>query len=159
MGPSRAILAGLLMLAEQGQVVVTTGPDSIRTKYFQTDYESTCGSNVFRVRFRQGPEENGRVDRLLIDGRPVPDAAETLQIRAARRLILSIEILDCGMDSGRPVIRGMINFEPGVSRMLGMWRSLAFRLVREGNGWRMIVDEPAGHFEAERERMQQEGKP
>jgi hypothetical protein len=73
-----------------------------------------------KVRFRNGPEERGRVDHVLIDGRPVAGAAEMLDIRAARRLITSIEILDCGAEPRRPVFQGMINFEPMESRSLGM---------------------------------------
>lgn len=134
-------LAGLLTLAEPETIVITTGRDYLSTKYHQTDYESACGSTVFRVRFRKGPEENGRVDHLLIDGRPVPDAAETLQMRAARRLITSIEIQDCGTDPRRPVFHGTINFVPGESRVLAMRWSLAFRLSRQGReGWRMTID-------------------
>jgi len=157
MGPPFAILSSLLMLAEQGQIVVSTGPGEVRPKYRLYDYEARCGSNLLRVRFGYDGKESGRVAHLLIDGRPVPGAAETLQIRAARRGIPSIEILDCGRGSRRPVIRGLINFDPGYSRSLGMWRSLAFRLVREGQGWRMIVDEPAGYYDAEREAEQAGG--
>lgn len=136
-----ATLTGLLLLADQGTVVVTTGRDHVNPKYHQTDYESACGSTVIRVRFRQGPEESGRVDHLLINGRLVRGAAETLQMRAASRLITGIEIFDCGKDPMRPVIRGMMSLEPMESRRLGMRWSLAFRLTREGReGWRMTVD-------------------
>lgn len=134
-------LAGLLILADPEMIVITTGPDSVSAKYHQTDYETACGSTVFKVRFRNGPEEFGRVDHLLIDGRPVPDAAETLQMRAARRLITGIDIVDCGTDHRRPVFQGTINFMPEESRMLGMRWSLAFRLTREDRkGWRMTID-------------------
>lgn len=131
-----ATLAGLLTLAEQDTIVIATR-HSITPKYHRMDYESACGSTVFRVRFRNG----GRVDHLLIDGRPVPDAAETLQIRAARRLITSIEIANCGMDPRQPVFLGFMNLEPRESQRLGMRSSLAFRLTRQGRkGWQIAVD-------------------
>jgi hypothetical protein len=132
-------LTGLLMTAEQGEIVIRTG-NTISPKYHQTDYKSVCGSKVFRVRFRNGPEENGRVDHLLIDGRSVRNAAETLQMRAARRLITGIEIANCGVNPRQPVFLGFMNLEPMESRRLGMRWSLAFRLIREGKGWRLSVD-------------------
>jgi hypothetical protein len=133
-------LAGFLILAEQDTIVITTGMDYTSTKYHQTDYESACGSTVFQVRFRNG-EENGRVDYLLVDGRPVPGAAELLDLRAARRMINSITIVNCGMDPRRPVFVGMLSLEPMESRRLGMRWSLVFRLAREGRGdWRMTIE-------------------
>jgi hypothetical protein len=141
MGTFSAALAGLLMLMEQNTVVVTTGPHYNSPKYHQIDYETACESIKLRFRFRQGPEESGRVDHVLIDGRPVRDAAEILQMRAARRLITSIEILDCGKDSQRPVILGMMNLEPMESRRLGMQSSLVFRLSLQGReGWQISID-------------------
>lgn len=137
---SGVALAGLLMAAEQSDLVIKTG-NSISPTYHRTGYESACGTKVFRVRFRNGPDKNGRVEHLLIDGRPIQGAAETLQMRAARRLITGIEILDCGNDAQRPVLRGTINFEPGESRRLGMRWSLAFLLTREDrDSWRMTID-------------------
>ena len=81
MGILGATLTGLLMLAEQDTIIVATGPHGISPKYHQTDYESACGPHVFRVRFRNGPEEQGRVDHLLVDDRPVRNAAQTLPKR------------------------------------------------------------------------------
>lgn len=134
-------LTGLLSLADPEMIIVRTGSHGISPKYHQTDYVSSCGSNVFRVRFRNGPDENGRVHHVIIDTQTVPGAAEMLDLRAARRWITSIEILDCGTDPGRPVLHGTINFEPGDSRRLGMRWTLAFRLIREGrDSWRMTID-------------------
>ncbi|HEX8467228.1 MAG TPA: hypothetical protein VF620_05445 [Allosphingosinicella sp.] len=134
-------LAGLLMLGQQEMIVVTTGPHpEISPKYHQTDYESACGSHVFRVRFRNGPEENGRIDHLLVDGRPVRDGAETLDIRAARRWIERILIKHCDSAPSRSIFRGVIEFSEGESRMLAMRWALAFRLIREGEDWRIVVD-------------------
>jgi hypothetical protein len=111
------------------------------TQYNRTDYDSACGSTVFRVRFRNGPEEHGRVDYLLIDGRPIPDAAETLQIRAARRVIDKIEIMNCGMDPQRPVFRGVMALSKIESQGLGMRPSLYFRISRdERNVWQFVLD-------------------
>lgn len=132
-------LAGLLVAGQQDEGVVVLLHD-LSTRYNRTDYETACGSTVFQVRFGGGPEESGRVDYLLIDGKPVRDAAETLQIRAARRMITGIEILGCGTEPGRPVFQGMINFEPMESRAAGMRSTLAFRLTREGRDWRMTID-------------------
>jgi hypothetical protein len=135
-----AAWAGLLMLAEQEIIVVTTRHD-VSPKYRWHRYEAACGSHLFQVRFGYDGEENGRVGPLLIDGRAVPDAAEALDIRAARRLITGIKILDCGTDPQRPVLRGTIDFLPGESRRLGMRWSLAFRLTREGrDSWRITID-------------------
>lgn len=134
-------LAGLLSLADPETIVITTGPHGLSPEYHQTDYESSCGSNVFRVRFRNGPDENGRVDHLMIDNQPVPGAAEMLDLRAARRWITGVEILNCGSDQRRSVLRGTIDFEPHDSRRLGMRWTLAFRLTREGrDSWRMTID-------------------
>jgi hypothetical protein len=64
-----------------------------------------------------------------------------LDLRAARRWITSIEILNCSIDPGRPVLHGTINFEPGDSRRLGMRWTLAFQLIRDGrDNWRMTID-------------------
>jgi hypothetical protein len=134
-------LSGLLSLADPEMIVIRTGPHGLSPKYHQTDYVSSCGSNVFRVRFRNGPDENGRVHHMMIDNRPVPDAAGMLNLRAARRWISSIEILNCGTDPRRPFIHGTINFDRGDSRRWGMRWTLAFRLTREGpDNWRMTID-------------------
>jgi hypothetical protein len=141
MGIFSTALAGLLSLADPETIVITTGPHSLSPKYHQTDYESSCGSNVFRVRFRNGPDENGRVDHAMIDNQPVPGAAEMLDLRAARRWITGVEILNCEADRRRSILRGTINFEPADSRRLGMRWTLAFRLTREGrDSWRMTID-------------------
>lgn len=143
MGTYSAALVGLLLLAEQGSIIIAT-KHPIAPEYHRYDYETTCGSNLLQVRFGNDGEENGRVDHLLLDGRPVADAAEALQIRAARRLIMGIEILDCGIGPRRSVLRGTIDFEPGESRRLGMRSALAFRLIRERRGsWRMTIDQAA----------------
>jgi hypothetical protein len=135
-----AALSGLLMAGDQGGDDLVLRHD-VDARYNRTAYEAACRSTVFQARFRNGPEERGRVDHVLIDGRPVAGAAEMLDIRAARRLITSIEILNCGTEPRRPVFQGMINFEPMESRSLGMRWSLAFRLIRESrDSWRMTID-------------------
>lgn len=133
------ILFGLIV-ATQGTVDLVFRHD-ISPRYNRTDYEAPCGTNLFQVRFRNGPAEHGLVDYLMIDGRPVRGAAETLELRAARRLITSIEILDCAADPQRPVLRGKINFERMESQRLGMRRSLTFRITREGgDSWKISID-------------------
>jgi hypothetical protein len=130
-----------LTASEPAEVIVATGPHAVRTSYHQTTYESACGPTVFRVRFRNGPDESGRVDHLSIDGRIVPGAAELLDLRAARRMILSIGIMNCGKDSKRPVFVGSMNLEPSESRRLGMRWLLVFRLTQQGGkGWSMSID-------------------
>jgi hypothetical protein len=130
----------VVMLAEQSPVVITSG-NTVKPKYHRTDYESVCGSNVFRVRFRNGPEEDGRVDHLLIDGQPVRDAAATLQMRAARRGIDAIAIMHCGDDPRRPVFRGSMRLSKAASQVTSLRDTLFFRLTREGRkGWQMSVD-------------------
>lgn len=133
-------LAVLSMLAEQEMITIRTGPHSINPTYRHTDYESACGSAKFQVRFRNGAEEDGRVDHLLIDGRTVRDAAETLQIRAARRWIDAIAIMNCGDDPRRPVFRGVMRLSESASQVARLRDKLFFRLIREGGGWRLILE-------------------
>lgn len=125
--------------AERSGVLVSL--HDISPKYNRIDYESACGSTVFRVRYRNGPEENGRVDHVTIDGREVAGAAELLKLRAARRLIDRIGIMNCGLDPQLPVFRGILRLSEEESRSLGMRWMLFFRLTRQGRGdWRLIVD-------------------
>lgn len=113
----------------------------ISPKYNLVDYESACGSTVFRVRFRNGPDHHGQVDRVTVDGREVPGAAELLRVRAARRVIGDIGIMNCGMDEHNPVFRGILRLSEGESRSLGMRPMLFFRITREGReGWRLMMD-------------------
>jgi hypothetical protein len=136
-----AILAGLLMPLGQGGVVFSTGHD-ISPKYNRTDYESPCGSDIFRVRFRNGPDEHGRVDHVTINGRGVPGAAEMLDIRAARRVISRIGIMNCGTDPMKPEFRGIISLSEAESRAASMRPALAFRITRQGDGgWRLTMDD------------------
>lgn len=137
-----ATLSGMLMLVQQSPVIVATGPHSVGTRYHLTDYESACGPAVFRVRFRNGPEEDGRVEHVLIDGRPVRDAAEILDIRAARRFIDSIEIMNCGKDRRHPAFRGAMKLSKAASQVASLRDTLFFRLSREGSGdWRLTIDD------------------
>lgn len=137
------IFAGLLMPAQQDVLVISTKREiEVAPRYGRTDYESACGSTVFRVRFRNGPEEIGRVDHVLIDGRPVPGAAETLQIRAARRGLESIEIMHCGMHPGQPEFRGIMKLSKADSQAASMRWTLFFRIIRQGReGWRLAMDD------------------
>jgi hypothetical protein len=129
-------VAGLMLMAVQEEIVIRTG-NYVSPKYHWTDYQSACGENVFRVRFRNGPEEGGRVDHFLIDGRPVPGAAETLQVRAARRFIDSIGIMHCGMDEANPTFLGSIHMDPALSRVFSLRDTLFFRLTKDARGdWR-----------------------
>jgi hypothetical protein len=133
--------AALLLLigAQSGGELVLS--HDLSPKYNRMDFEAACGSTVFQVRFRNGPDERGRVEHLLIDGRRVPDAAETLDLRAARRTIDRIGIMNCGMDARRPVFRGVMVLSPEESRFAGMRHMLFFRLTQEGRkGWRITVD-------------------
>lgn len=134
-----AALAMSIVSAEQGGDGLVLHHD-IGPRYNRTDYESACGSTVFRVRFRNGPEEHGRVDHLLIDGRPVRNAAETLQVRAARRVIVRIGIMNCGVDPQRPLFQGAMVLSEMESRRLGMRDTLFFRLTRDGRDWHMTID-------------------
>lgn len=134
-----AALAGLLTSAQSGEAIILR--HDLSTEYSRMDYESACGSTVFRVRFRNGPEEFGRVDYLTINGKSVPGAAETLQIRAARRAIDRIGIMNCGMDPQRPVFRGVMALSEMESRSLGMRSSLYFRITRQGpKNWQFRLD-------------------
>jgi hypothetical protein len=137
-----AALAGLLIFAEpQQEVVVTTGPHSVGTEYHRFAYESACGSNVFQARFRNGREGNGRVDHVSVNGRAVKGAAETLQIRAARRWIEKIEIMNCGKDPQDPVFVGVMKMGEAESRLVAMRHTLLFRLTWvDGKGWLITVD-------------------
>ncbi len=114
----------------------------ISPEYNRIDYESACGSAVFRVRFRNGPDEQGQVDQVTIDGQEVPGAAGLLKLRSARRVIDKIGIMNCGMDPQHPVFRGILRLSEGESRSLGMRSMLFFRLTRQGHeGWRLTMDD------------------
>lgn len=135
-----AALAVLPIQAGQGQGDLVFRHD-VSPKYNRTDYESACGPAIFRVRFRNGPGAHGQVDWVSIDGRPVAGAARQLQVRAARRVISRIEIMNCGPDPRNTVFRGMLDLSPIESHGLGMRPSLYFRLSRQGRGpWRLTVD-------------------
>ena len=131
MATSGALMAALLILTEQG----------VNAKYHRYDYEAACGPFVYQVRFRNGPEERGLVEHVLIDGRPVPGAAALLELRAARRWIARIEIVDCGMDARQPVFRGLLVMSEMDSLAAHMRPMLAFRIRREGReGWKLSID-------------------
>ena len=138
-GPGAALVGLLTSAAPGGDEIVLrhdTGP-----RYARMDYEAACGSTVFRVRFRNGPDERGRVDHVLIDGRPIAGAAVRLQLRAARRSIDRIEIMNCGSDEKRPEFRGVLALSEAQSRVAGMRALLFFRLTRQGRGrWQFSID-------------------
>lgn len=134
--------ASLLMPLEQDVIIISTGRDHINPRYNRIDSESACGSTVFQVRFRNGPEESGFVEHVLIDGRPVPSAAEILDVRAARRGIVSIGIMHCGADPERPVFRGIMELSKAESQVASMRPTLFFRITRQGrDGWRLTMDD------------------
>ena len=134
--------AGLMMPPEQDVIVISTGRDHISTRYERIDYESACGSTVLQVRFRNGPEQRGLVEHVLIDGRPVAGAAEILAVRAARRGIVRIEMIHCGADSERPQFRGMMELTEAESRLARLRPTLFFRITRQGReGWRLTTDD------------------
>jgi hypothetical protein len=137
------IIAGLLMPAQQDVLVISTKREiEIGPTYSRTDYESACGDQVFRVRFRNAPKEHGRVDHVLINGRPVPGAAETLDVRAARRTIDGIGIMRCGMDSKQPEFKGYMELSKAESQVASMRPLLLFRITRQGGeGWRLTIDD------------------
>jgi hypothetical protein len=138
-----AIFAGLLMPAQQDVLIISTKREiEIAPRYSRTDYGSVCGSTVFRVRFRNGPDERGLVEHVLINGRSVPGAAEMLDIRAARRWIESIEIMNCGMHPARPEFRGVMKLSKAESQIASMRPMLFFRITRQGGeGWRLTMDD------------------
>lgn len=137
---SNATLIGLLVAAVQNDGTLVLTHDA-STEYDRTQYESACGSTVFRVRFGSGPSERGRVEHVLIDGRPIVGAAETLQIRAARRGIESISIMNCGTDPNRPIFTGALNLSVMESQAAGMRWSLIFKLTRDHNReWQITID-------------------
>jgi hypothetical protein len=132
-------LTGLLMLAEQsGGTVLAENATS--PKYHSHDFESACGASVFQVRFRNGSSLGSRVDHVLIDGRPVPGVAETLDRFAARRTIDRIEIMHCGMDEQNLLFRGVVVLSAPESAPATRQNTLFFRLVRQGKGWRFAAD-------------------
>jgi hypothetical protein len=135
-------LAGLLMAAVQDEGVVVLKHD-LSPRYTRIDYETACGSTVFRVRFGSGPVLRGQVNHVMIEGKDVPGAAAMLQLRAARRFIDRIGIMNCGMDERRPVFRGVMELSKAESQAAGMRASHYFRLVREDRkGWRIVFDSP-----------------
>ena len=132
------VLAGLLMLAEQGGSSISSAK-SVRPEYHRYEFESACGAFVFRVRFRNEPTGRSRVDHVLIDGRPVPGAAKKLDQFAARRSIDRIEIMNCGLNPQRPVFRGVMALSKPESQPANRKNMLFFRLVRRGNSWQFSV--------------------
>lgn len=138
----KVALAGLLMAAVQDEGVVVLDHDR-GTRYTRIDYEAACGSAVFRVRFGNGPVLRGQVNHVRVDRQEVPGAAAMLELRAARRMIDRIGIMNCGMDERRPVFRGVMELSKAQSQAAGMRASHYFRLVREeGKGWRIVFDSP-----------------
>lgn len=137
------IFAGLLVSAPQDVIVISTKREiEIAPRYGRTDFESACGSTVFRVRFRNGTDAWGLVEHVLINGRPVVGAAETLTVRAARRWIERIGIMNCGMDPARPVFRGYLELSKAESLVASMRPTLFFRITRQGReGWRLTMDD------------------
>ena len=139
---SIAALAGLLVAAqpndESGVIVLQHDLD---TRYTRIEYETACGSNVFRVRFGNGPVLRGQVNHVMVNGLPVPGAADALMVRAARRFIDRIGIMNCGMDPRRPVFRGVMELSKEESRSWGRSPSVYFRVSRNGDkGWRIVFD-------------------
>lgn len=133
--------AGMVMVG-QGEGVIVLDHDR-GTRYTRIDYETACGSTVFRVRFGSGPVLRGQVNHVMIEGKEVPGAAEMLQLRAARRFIDRIGIMNCGMDERRPVFRGVMELSKAESQAASMRASHYFRLVREDRkGWRIVFDSP-----------------
>ena len=131
-------LAGLMVPAGPGGGDIVLRHD-VPPKYNRTDYESVCGSTLFRVRFGNGP--GGRVHRVWVEGRPVAGAAEQLDVRAARRVISRIGIMNCGPDPGRPLFRGVMELSAIESQRLGMQPTIYFRVSRRGReGWRLSID-------------------
>lgn len=134
--------AGLLMPPEQDMIIISTGRDDVGPRYNRIDYESACGSTVFQVRFRNGPEESGIVEHVLIDGRPVTGAAEMLDVRAAQRGIDRIGIMNCGADAERPAFRGIMELSKADSQTARLRPTLFFRITRQGReGWRLTTDD------------------
>ena len=138
---SIAGLAGLLAMAAAQDVDEIVARHDLGTEYNRADYESACGSTMFRIRFRNGPDGHGHVDHVLIDGRSVSGAADALEVRAARRVIAGVEIMNCGMDPRRPVFRGVMELSKIESRRWGRSPSAYFRLIRQGDkNWRLVFD-------------------
>jgi hypothetical protein len=135
-------IAGLMMPPEQDMIIISTGRDHISPRYERSDYESACGTTVLQVRFRNGPEQSGLVEHVLINGRPVTGAAEILAVRAARRGVVRIEIIHCGTDSDRPQFRGLMELSEAESRLARLLPTLFFRITRQGReGWRLTTDD------------------
>jgi hypothetical protein len=135
-----ALLAAVSQPGDRNEDVIVLRHD-ISPGYNRTDYESPCGSAVFRVRFQNGPDRHGRVEHVTIDGRPVPGAAVWLQVRAAQRVIGSIHIMNCGLDQRRPVFSGRMELSPLESQRLKMSPTVYFSLRRQEQGeWQMVLD-------------------
>ena len=135
------VLIGLMASAAQGGDEIVLRHD-VGTRYSRIEYEAACGSTVLRIQFRNSRDDRGRIEHVLINGRPVPGAAGHLQIRVARRMIDRIGIMNCGMDERRPVFRGVMAMSEMESRRLGMRPSVYFRVSRKGHGgWTLSVDQ------------------
>jgi hypothetical protein len=132
-------LAGLLIVAEQGGSTASAG-NAFGPKYHRYDFESACGSSVFRVRFRNVPGERSRIDHVLIDGRPVAGAAKKLDRFAARGVIDRIGIMHCGTDPRQLVFRGIMKFRKSESQPTDNHETFFFRIVPKGKGWRISID-------------------
>jgi hypothetical protein len=104
-------------------------------------YESACRSHIIRIAYRHRSRSSPVrvIERFEIDGRPVPGAVATLQLRAAGRPIERISIRNCGMDPRNPVIVGDVEHSEGSSYRERLRPDLAFELKREGKAWKFAI--------------------
>lgn len=108
--------------------------------YTLTDFEAACGTTLFRARFSNGSPRSGEVELIAIDGRPLPEAAEQLTHRIARRAIGRVGILNCGTDADQPVFQGVVEVGEIESQRRQVSPRIWFRVRREEGAWRLVLD-------------------
>jgi hypothetical protein len=107
--------------------------EEITTDHHRSWYQASCGGTLFQARYLGAARDQSRVEEVRIDGRDLPDVAEQLHVRAARRPIDRLEISRCGTRAGQMVLEGSIH----TIRTWGMPPHVPFRITRAADGeWR-----------------------
>lgn len=123
--------------------------DEHNVGYNSTVYEAACGQHVFQIAFRNGSNrvrpgypkgDWGRVNRFVIDGKPVEDGAKGLEARVAGRFIDRAGIGNCGYSERNPVFQGVLQTSELESKLMGLAPRIYFKLRREGGKWRIVFE-------------------
>lgn len=121
--------------------------------YSRTTNEAACGRHIFKAISRNGPSTRpapgrpngdiGTVESITVDSKPVPGAAEGLQLRVAGRSIQGIGVMNCGYGGATPVFSGVVETSALATKQIGFTSSaIYFRLDKDGrSGWKITYDQ------------------